>query len=196
MASNDLVVLDHGHIFIIHLLFEPFVSAVHITLMGLLIGVNILWGLLVMLVFIVLQFFIAKCITGIKTKTNALSDKRLKLLRDIFSDISTIKTQCWQDYLSKKVAALRKKEAVHQVNLNFIKTNVFSMLRFSGYIGAAIVFYSQTLRGEILQAGTSFSVLATLNFLAFYVCLFMGYGITSLSELLTILDRAEGVLLQ
>lgn len=76
------------------------------------------------------------------------------------------------------------------VRLNFMKTNAFCMLRFCGYIAAAFVFYSQTHRNQKLEAGASFSVLATFNFLAFYVCLFMGYGITSLAEFLTILDTA------
>ena len=37
-------------------------------------------------------------------------------------------------------------------------------------------------------------MLATFNFLAFYVCLFMGYGITSFWEFLGILERVEKVL--
>ena len=95
LVSSDLVVLDHGHIFMIHLLFEPFVSAVHITLMGLLIGLNILWGLLVMVIFIFLQFFVARCLNSIRKKAASFTDQRLRLLKDIFQGLSTIKTQCW-----------------------------------------------------------------------------------------------------
>ena len=61
------MVLDHGHIFMIHLLFEPFVSAVHLTLMSLLVGFHILWGLLVMVIVIFLQFCFAKCIRTLQT---------------------------------------------------------------------------------------------------------------------------------
>ena len=32
-ASSDLVVLDFGHIFVVHLMFEPFVAIVHLALM-------------------------------------------------------------------------------------------------------------------------------------------------------------------
>lgn len=79
--------------------------------------------------------------------------------------------------------------------VNLIKTSAFTLLRFSGYLGAAIVFYTHTLQGNQLEPGAAFSTLATLNFLGFYVCLFMGYGITTLAEFLALLQRTTRILL-
>ncbi len=48
-------------------------------------------------------------------------------------------------------------------------------------MGVALVFYIKSARGEELEVGPAFAALATFNFLAFYVCLFMGYGMTTLA---------------
>ncbi len=148
LASSELVVLDHGHIFMIHLLFEPFVSAVHLSLMGILIGINILWGFLIMVCVILLQLLFARCLTRLKAKVSALIGKRTKMTSDILSGIRSIKCYCWEEELSSRVVAVRRLEAKQHMLLNFIKTSAFSILRFSGYVAAAIVFYIQSLRGE------------------------------------------------
>lgn len=62
-------------------------------------------------------------------------------------------------------------------------------------MAVALVFYIKSARGETLEPGPSFAALATFNFLAFYVCLFMGYGITTLAEFGITLDRIKEVLL-
>lgn len=64
----------------IHLLFEPFVSAVHLALMGMLIGLNILWGFLLMVGIILLQLLFAKCLTRMRTKSGPLTSNRSELL--------------------------------------------------------------------------------------------------------------------
>ena len=48
-ASSDLVLLDYAHFVVIHLLFEPFVAVVDMIFLGLVIGYDVIWGFIVML---------------------------------------------------------------------------------------------------------------------------------------------------
>ena len=85
----------------IHLLFEPFVSAVHLALMGMLIGLNIIWGFLLMVGVILLQLLFAKCLNNLRKKVSWLTSKRSKMIKDILAGIRTIKCQCWEEELTK-----------------------------------------------------------------------------------------------
>ena len=95
-ASSDLVVLDYGHYFVVQVLFEPFVVVVHLALMYLLIGVEVVYGFLVILVIILSQILTGKCVTTLRDKAAHFTDQRLKLLYDVVSGIRTIKAYGWE----------------------------------------------------------------------------------------------------
>ena len=95
--------LDHGHIFMIHLLFEPFVAAVHLALMSLLVGASIFLGFAIMVLIIILQLVFARCLRRLRTKLSPLMARRLQMVTDILAGIRTIKCQCWEAHLCGKV---------------------------------------------------------------------------------------------
>lgn len=90
------MVLDFGHIFIVHLMFEPFVAVVHLVLMIQLIGYEACYGFLVLAAIILFQIVIGKCVTNLRTKASKWTDARLKLLYDVISGIRTIKAYGWE----------------------------------------------------------------------------------------------------
>ena len=90
------MVLDFGHFFVVQLLFEPFVSIVHLILMYLLIGVEVFYGFLLIVAVILSQFLAGKCITALRDKAAHYTDRRLKLLYDVVSGIRTIKAYGWE----------------------------------------------------------------------------------------------------
>ena len=62
------MVLDYGHYFVVHLLFEPFVAIVHLILMYHLIGVEVFYGFLLNVALILTQLLAGKCITVLRDK--------------------------------------------------------------------------------------------------------------------------------
>lgn len=89
------MLLDYGHFVVIQVLFEPFVSIVHLVLMYLLIGVEVIYGFLLIVVVILFQILVGKCITSLRDKAAVYTDQRLKLLYDVVSGIRTIKAYGW-----------------------------------------------------------------------------------------------------
>ena len=88
--------LDVGHIFVIHLMFEPFVALVHLGLMISLVGYEACFGFAALLGIVLLQLPIGKCITHFRNKASKWTDARLKLLYDVVSGIRTIKAYGWE----------------------------------------------------------------------------------------------------
>lgn len=102
--SSDLTVLDQGHIFVTHLIFEPFVALIHLTLISLIIGLDVLWGVIVMVAVIASQLLFARCLKALRKEVSLYTDRRLKLLDSILSGIRVIKAYAWEIML--KVSAL------------------------------------------------------------------------------------------
>ena len=73
-ASSDLVLLDYGHRIIIHLLFEPFVAIIHLIFLGLVIGYDVIWGFIVMILLILFQTILAACLKYCRYKSTAKTD--------------------------------------------------------------------------------------------------------------------------
>lgn len=94
--SSDLTVLDQGHIFVTHLLFEPFVALIHLTLISLIVGLDILWGVIVMIAVIASQLLFACCLKSLRKQVSTFTDQRLKLLESILSGIRIIKAYTWE----------------------------------------------------------------------------------------------------
>ena len=141
------MVLDYGHHFVLQVLFEPFVAVVHLILMYLLIGVEVLYGFLVILAIILSQFLTGKCITALRDKAAFYTDQRLKLLYDMVSGIRTIKAYGWELELEKKVNTIRAKEKKLILILNFVKSATSHILRYCGFFSALLVYYVKSQNG-------------------------------------------------
>ena len=88
--------LDFGHIFVIHLMFEPLVAIVYLVLMIQLVGYEACFGFVTILALILLQLVFGRCVTHYRNKASKWTDARLKLLYDVVSGIRTIKAYGWE----------------------------------------------------------------------------------------------------
>lgn len=92
----------------IHLLFEPFVAILHLSLLASILGLDILWGVFVMAALIASQLLFARCLKALRKDIAKATDHRLKLLADLLSGIITIKAYAWEIILKSRLLAYRK----------------------------------------------------------------------------------------
>ena len=71
-------------------------AIVHLVLMIQLVGYEACFGFVAILVILLLQFVIGKCVTHFRNKATKWTDARLKLLYDVVSGIRTIKAYGWE----------------------------------------------------------------------------------------------------
>ncbi len=78
--------------------------------------------------------------------------------------------------------------------MSCIKAFNFTSLWYSGYISAAIVFGVMSMRGEVLEAGPAFTLLACYSYASIYIASLIGHAIQALSETNAVLKRIKEVL--
>jgi ATP-binding cassette subfamily C (CFTR/MRP) protein 1 len=80
-------------------------------------GFSGLAGLLVILLFLPLQAFIASAISKARRLMSAETDKRVQLQTEVLSGIRVVKAYGWENTLSSKIKKIRQKETNHLQNL-------------------------------------------------------------------------------
>lgn len=73
-ATTDLVVLDLGHYYIIHLFFEPLVALLYFFYFYHWVGIEIIWGFAIMILVILLQLPFASCLNKLRARLLPLTD--------------------------------------------------------------------------------------------------------------------------
>ena len=99
--------LDRGHRYLIHLLFEPFVALFHLLVLRSLIGPEVFLGFAYLILTVFLQLCFSRCLKAARSRTASSSDMRLKLVTDIVSGIKAIKCYGWEDKLRKRADLIR-----------------------------------------------------------------------------------------
>ena len=84
------------------------VTIVHLAVLTVLIGIEVLYGFLAMLGIILFQFFIGKCISNLRSRVAAVADKRLKLTLDVLSGIRAVKSYGWEQIMYKKILKFKR----------------------------------------------------------------------------------------
>ena len=191
----DLSVLDRGHHYLIHLLFEPFVAFFHLLVLRYLIGPEVFIGFGFLVVTVFLQLCFSRCLRLARNTTATSSDMRLKLITDIVSGIRAVKCYGWEEKLRKRADLIRNREMGNYSLLNFLRFTSYCFLRYSGYFASALVFFLKSYRGSPLQAGPAFAAFGAFIFLSLYVCLYFGEGLIGLAEFRSTLNRITETLL-
>ena len=108
-ATSDLVALDHSHMFINVMVVMPFASLAILPIVYSLVGIDGIWGFLIIFSFIIIQVFASRCIAKVRRRTSQVTDSRLKLLYDFVSGVRTIKAYGWELSLNVIFKLFRKK---------------------------------------------------------------------------------------
>ncbi len=164
------------------------------VLMGALVGFVVIWGFLFLLVVILLQVGLSKCIRGVKRRFNEVTDLRIKLLYDTVSGMRTIKAYAWEVQLQHRILKLRSREFRLNLCLLFLRSVSYSIIIVAGTLAACVVLFTLASSGEVLEAGPAFAVLGCFNFISISVCLFIGTGIMVLEEVGPVFQRISSLL--
>ena len=174
-ATADLTLLDFGHCFLMHILFEPFVLSFYLVLLVWLVGSSVIWGVSLLILLVISPLLCSKFLRKLRAKTSLFAHARLKLLYDVISGIRGLKSYVWEGYVLGKLTKLRNSEQRYLTFHRYLKFSSFSILRYGGYIAAGIVFSLKREDGE--TGGAMFFALTLLSFMSMYSVFFLGLGI-------------------
>lgn len=158
------------------------------------VGLGALPGLVLLLIFGVFNVPYAKKIRTCKSQVLASQDQRLRSTSEILNNIKIIKLQSWEDKFKDMVESLRASEIKWLAEAQFTRA-LGSLLYASTTIIGAVVLIGCTLFGTApLNAGTIFTVLATLRSMAEPVR-FIPEAISAIIQVKVSLDRLNIFLL-
>ena len=85
------MILDYGQYFISHLFYDPIAIPLYILMLYFLVGVWVLAGIVIPLLFFVLSPLCGKCNNRLRDKAASSTDTRLKILYDMLQGIRIVK---------------------------------------------------------------------------------------------------------
>lgn len=132
------------------------------------LGYSALFGLLVMILMIPFNGYIASVSRSMQIKLMKQKDERVKFMNEILSGIKIIKFYAWEKSFLQHVTGLRNKELQHLKNISYLgcvssflwicAPTMVSVTTFAAYV---------MIQGETLTAQKAFVSLSLFNILRF-----------------------------
>ncbi|XP_060893145.1 ATP-binding cassette sub-family C member 12-like [Labrus mixtus] len=194
VLTNDGYRLFEAVLFGSFVLSSPVLFFVCVIYACFILGYTALTGVCIYIIFIPVQFFLAKLITGYRWKAILLTDSRVRTMNEILNSIKLIKMYAWEESFEKKVADLRKKEkkqlkrVCHIQNLNTSITGIIPT------VATVLTFIVHTLLGLSLNTSDAFTTIAIFNSMRFCLGL-MPMSVKNLAEAAVSLTRLKKLLL-
>ncbi|XP_041813283.1 ATP-binding cassette sub-family C member 12 isoform X2 [Chelmon rostratus] len=193
VLTNDGHRLFEAVLFGSFLLSAPVLLIVCIIYSNFVLGYTAMTGVGTYLVFVPVQFFLAKLINKFRWKAIVITDSRVRTMNEILSSIKLIKMYAWEDSFEKKIASLRKTEAKELRRVSYVQNLNTSITSIIPTIATVITFVVHTLLGLSLNTSDAFTTIAIFNSMRFFLAL-MPLSVKALAEALVSLSRLRKIL--
>uniref|UniRef100_A0A4W6G179 ATP binding cassette subfamily C member 12 n=1 Tax=Lates calcarifer TaxID=8187 RepID=A0A4W6G179_LATCA len=171
------VLTNDGHRLFEAVLFGSFMLAVPVLLIVCIVyacfvlGYTALTGVGTYLIFIPVQFFLAKVINIFRWKAMLLTDSRVRTMNEILNSIKLIKMYAWEDSFEKKVADLRKNEKKKLQMVSYIQNINTSITSIIPTLATVLTFVVHTTLRLSLNTSDAFTTIAIFNSMRFCLAL-------------------------
>ncbi|XP_035225144.1 multidrug resistance-associated protein 1-like [Stegodyphus dumicola] len=147
----------------------PLQIIVSLALLWNVLGPSALAGLLVMVVLMPLNAFIASEVKKKQVKQMKFKDERVKLVNEVLSGIKVLKLYAWEEAFRKKVNVFRERELRHLRKIAYLNAVSAMTWNCSPFLVALASFACYVLVDEnnVLDASTAFVSLSLFNILRF-----------------------------
>ncbi|XP_028257744.1 multidrug resistance-associated protein 9 [Parambassis ranga] len=200
MGEMINILTNDGHRLFEAVLFGSFVIAtpvlfiVCIVYACYILGYTALTGVGTYLIFVPLQFVLAKLINIFRWKAILITDGRVRTMNEILSSIKLIKMYAWEDSFEKKIAGLRKNEKKQLQRVSYVQNANTSITSIIPTIATVLTFLVHTLLGLRLNTSDAFTTIAIFNSMRFCLGL-LPMTVKALAEAAVSLRRLRKLLL-
>ncbi|XP_073320576.1 ATP-binding cassette sub-family C member 12 [Pagrus major] len=194
VLTNDGHRLFEAVLFGSFLISAPVLFIVCIVYSCFVLGYTALTGVITYIIFVPVQFFLAKLINKFRWKAMLITDSRVRTVNEILNSIKLIKMYAWEDSFEKKIAGLRKNEKKQLRLVSYIQNMNTSITSIIPTIATVLTFIVHTLLGLSLNTSDAFTTIAIFNSLRFCLAL-MPMTVKSLAEAAVSITRLRKVLL-
>eukprot|EP00544_Gedaniella_sp_CCMP2646_P003026 CAMPEP_0202506972 /NCGR_PEP_ID=MMETSP1361-20130828/51477_1 /ASSEMBLY_ACC=CAM_ASM_000849 /TAXON_ID=210615 /ORGANISM="Staurosira complex sp., Strain CCMP2646" /LENGTH=1297 /DNA_ID=CAMNT_0049141063 /DNA_START=1584 /DNA_END=5477 /DNA_ORIENTATION=+ len=125
-----------------------------------LLGATIFPGFVVMIVFMIVQYWLGMVVASRKKTLALVSDRRISMMEEIMRAIKLIKIYGWESSFFKNLNEIRKEEGGIESRINRVKATILGLIFALPPIISAVIFGTQEATGTI----ESVVVFTTLSF--------------------------------
>ncbi|XP_037602742.1 multidrug resistance-associated protein 9-like [Sebastes umbrosus] len=158
------------------------------------LGYTALAGVFTYLIFIPIQFGLAKLINKFRWKSILIADSRVRTMNEILNSIKLIKMYAWEDSFEQKITGLRKNEKKELQRVSYIQSANVSIASLIPIIATVITFIVHTLLRFKLNTSDAFTTIAIFNSMRFCLVL-LPPSVKTLAEAAISLTRLKKILL-
>ncbi|XP_045888265.1 ATP-binding cassette sub-family C member 12 [Micropterus dolomieu] len=158
------------------------------------LGYTALTGVCIYIVFIPIQFFLAKLINMFRWKAILITDSRVRTVNEILNSIKLIKMYAWEDSFEEKIAGLRKSEKKHLQRVSYVQNANTSITSIIPTLATVFTFIVHTLLGISLNTADAFTTIAIFNSLRFCLAM-LPLSVKSLADAAVSVARLRKILL-
>uniref|UniRef100_A0A8C6M2D8 ATP binding cassette subfamily C member 12 n=1 Tax=Nothobranchius furzeri TaxID=105023 RepID=A0A8C6M2D8_NOTFU len=161
------------------------------------LGYTALTGVCTYLIFVPIQFLLARLINKFRSKAMQITDSRVRTMNEILNSIKLIKMYAWEESFEKKIAGLRKREKKQLQLVSYIQNINTSITGIIPTIATVLTFLVHTsLRSPLNTSDVSsaFTTIAIFNSMRFCLAL-MPLSAKALAEAAVAITRLRKLLL-
>ncbi|XP_052362965.1 ATP-binding cassette sub-family C member 12-like, partial [Oncorhynchus keta] len=145
------------------------------------LGYTALIGVSVYLVFIPIQFFMARLIQVFRRKAVSVTDTRVRTMNEVLTCIKLIKMYAWETSFEKKITDIRKNEKQLLEMAGYIQSINSSITTIIPTLATILTFVVHTLLGLPLSSSEAFTTIAIFNSMRFSLGL-LPFSVKAIAE--------------
>ncbi|XP_061101234.1 ATP-binding cassette sub-family C member 12-like [Conger conger] len=158
------------------------------------LGSTALIGVFVYLIFIPIQFAMARWIGVFRRKAVSITDTRVRTMNEVLSCIKLIKMYAWETSFEKKITDVRKREKKHLQSAGYIQSVNSSITTVIPTVATILTFVTHTALRLPLSSSIAFTTIAIFNSMRFSLGL-LPFSVKGIAEAKVALTRLKKILM-
>ncbi|XP_067295978.1 ATP-binding cassette sub-family C member 12 [Pseudorasbora parva] len=139
------------------------------------LGYTALIGILVYLVFLPIQFSVARLISVFRRRAVSVTDTRVRTMNEVLTCIKLIKMYAWEESFEKTITDIRKSEKLLLQKAGYVQSVNSSLTTIVPTLATILTFIVHTALKHPLQPSTAYTIIAVFN------CMRMSMGLLPFS---------------
>ncbi|XP_021572997.1 multidrug resistance-associated protein 9 [Carlito syrichta] len=158
------------------------------------LGPTALIGILVYVIFIPIQMFMAKLNSAFRRSAISLTDKRVQTMNEFLTCIKLIKMYAWEKSFTNAIRDIRQRERKLLEKAGFVQSGNSALAPIVSTIAIVLTFSCHILLRRKLTASVAFSVIAMFNVMKFPIAI-LPFSVKAVAEANVSLRRMKKILI-
>ncbi|XP_066255316.1 probable multidrug resistance-associated protein lethal(2)03659 isoform X2 [Euwallacea similis] len=183
LLSNDIVRLDTATVQFHCLWYCPIQALIVMTVCYVYLGPTAMAGVVLLVLFIPFQMWMAKKASIFRNRTAVKTDERIRLMNEIISGIQVIKMYTWEKPFAKLVELSRRNELNQIRKISYIRATIGSLNLFLNRCAIYLCLVTFVLTGNVPTAQYVYTLATFYNLLQYAITIQFPQGMTQFAEL-------------